>query len=207
MAITFDYTTQLISVPQAESAPLLIQTLLNAIRAEEASERGITYSATCTATGKDSLGGAVAVGITLSLLWAWEVSFAAGAYQATIDGGNLANALNRINNTGNPQVLVNASAAATVVATGGSALTSDEHAQLMALPAASANAVAVWTKVLEGALTAEQLQRLLLSALSGKVSGAGSGTESFRDLADTKDRLIVTVDANGNRTSVVRDAA
>jgi hypothetical protein len=49
--------------------------------------------------------------------------------------------------------------------------------------------------------------KLLLSVLTGKSSGGGTVTPVFRDLADTKDRISVTVDANGNRTAVgTRDA-
>ena len=72
-------------------------------------------------------------------------------------------------------------------------------------PSASTIATAVWTQVLEGALTAEQIMRLNSSILNGKVSGAGTGTEVFRDLGDTKDRVIVTTDTAGNRTAIVRD--
>jgi hypothetical protein len=55
-----------------------------------------------------------------------------------------------------------------------------------------------------GATVAESL-RLHNAVLGGKVSGAGTGVESFRDLADSKDRLISTVDANGNRLTEVSD--
>lgn len=64
---------------------------------------------------------------------------------------------------------------------------------------------AVWAKVLEAGLSAESIVRLMASMLTGKVSGAGTGTEVFRDLADTKDRVVVTVDEAGNRTAVSRD--
>ena len=47
----------------------------------------------------------------------------------------------------------------------------------------------------------------MFSVLAGQVSGAGSGTERFRDAANTKDRLVVTVDDDGNRSAVVRDGA
>lgn len=65
----------------------------------------------------------------------------------------------------------------------------------------------IWSHIVDGGLSAEQLMRITSSVLSGKVSGAGTGTEVFRDLADTKDRVTVTVDSNGNRTAVVRDAS
>jgi hypothetical protein len=43
------------------------------------------------------------------------------------------------------------------------------------------------------------------SVLGGKVSGGGSATETFRDLADTKDRLVSSVTETGNRTAEVYD--
>jgi hypothetical protein len=42
--------------------------------------------------------------------------------------------------------------------------------------------------------------RLANSVLGGKTSGAQSGIETFRDLGDTKDRLVSTVDTKGNRS-------
>ena len=60
------------------------------------------------------------------------------------------------------------------------------------------------TTVETGATVVESL-RLHNSILGAKVSGAGTGIETFRDLADTKDRVISTVDANGNRLSEVDD--
>jgi hypothetical protein len=47
--------------------------------------------------------------------------------------------------------------------------------------------------------------RLILSALSGKVSGAGGSVISIRDVNDTVDRIIATVDSNGNRSSIIID--
>lgn len=55
-----------------------------------------------------------------------------------------------------------------------------------------------------GATVVESL-RLHNSVLGGKVSGGGSGVETFRDLADTKDRLVSTNTATGDRTAEVYD--
>jgi hypothetical protein len=55
-----------------------------------------------------------------------------------------------------------------------------------------------------GATVVESL-RLHNSVLGGKVSGGGSSTETFRDLADTKDRLVSSVTETGNRTAEVYD--
>lgn len=75
------------------------------------------------------------------------------------------------------------------------------------IPSSTDNASAVWQHIVEAGLSAEEITRLMVAMLTGKVSGAGTGTEVFRDLADTKDRVIVTVDDVGNRTAVVRDGA
>jgi hypothetical protein len=136
MSLSFTHSTKLIGVPQVDAQPLTLQTLINAIRTEEASERGMAFNQIADASGKDDLGGGVSVGITVSLRSTWKLDFASGSYQATVDGGNLSDALDRIQNTGSPQVLVLASAAATVVALGG------------AVPTAEENANAVWAKVL-----------------------------------------------------------
>lgn len=57
-------------------------------------------------------------------------------------------------------------------------------------------------EVIEGAVTLRQAIRLLLSAMTAKCSGGGTTTITFRDIGDTKDRLIMTVDASGNRSAV-----
>ena len=49
--------------------------------------------------------------------------------------------------------------------------------------------------------------KLILSVLTGKSSGGGTATVVFRDVADVKNRISATVDADGNRTAVgTRDA-
>ncbi len=63
-----------------------------------------------------------------------------------------------------------------------------------------------WTEVIEAGFTAADLLRLLTAAMAGKVSGAGTGSITFRDLGDTKARIVATVDGDGNRTAITRDA-
>jgi hypothetical protein len=55
-----------------------------------------------------------------------------------------------------------------------------------------------------GATVVESL-RLHNSVLGGVVSGGGTGVETFRDLANTKDRLISTNTATGDRTTETYD--
>jgi hypothetical protein len=60
----------------------------------------------------------------------------------------------------------------------------------------------VWNLALEGGVTAEQLMRLMSAALAGKVSGASGTTVTIRDINDTVDRIVATVDTSGDRTAV-----
>lgn len=61
-------------------------------------------------------------------------------------------------------------------------------------------------EVVEGSLTHRQITRLVLAALAGKLNGAATVTVNIRDNADTKNRIVATVDADGNRSAVTLDA-
>ncbi len=47
--------------------------------------------------------------------------------------------------------------------------------------------------------------RLVLAAVAGKVSGGGTATVTIRSVTDGTDRIVATVDANGNRTAVTHN--
>lgn len=80
-------------------------------------------------------------------------------------------------------------------------------------PAPTAQEVAAATvslltsRIIENGMTNDDLTRLMASVLLGKLSGAGSGYEIFRDLADTKDRVKANIDNSGNRLAIVLDAS
>lgn len=59
---------------------------------------------------------------------------------------------------------------------------------------------------IETGYTLRQALRLVLSAAAAKLSGAATSTVSIRDVGDAKDRIVATVDENGNRSAVVLDA-
>ena len=69
-------------------------------------------------------------------------------------------------------------------------------------PAASAIADAVHDEVVEGSYTLRHYLRLFAAMLLGKAGGGGTSTVVFRDTADSKDRISMTVDTDGNRTAV-----
>lgn len=57
--------------------------------------------------------------------------------------------------------------------------------------------------VVEGSITIPQSLQVILSAVAGKASGGGSITIKYRNQANDKDRVTLTVDADGNRTGSV----
>lgn len=65
-------------------------------------------------------------------------------------------------------------------------------------------AAAVWAEVLEGSLSAGDIQRIKLAALAGKRQGLGTATEEYLGQDGTTPRITFTpTDANGNGTTVV----
>ena len=70
-------------------------------------------------------------------------------------------------------------------------------------PASGADAV--FSKAIESGLSFQEAMKLVSAILMGKVSGADSNTITFRDVNDTKDRVISDVDGTGNRTAVTLD--
>ena len=59
----------------------------------------------------------------------------------------------------------------------------------------------VWLSVIEGAHTAADIMRLILSAISGLSTKVGN-VFTFRNMADTKDRIKITTDGAGSRTTI-----
>jgi hypothetical protein len=51
-----------------------------------------------------------------------------------------------------------------------------------------------------------EVLRLISATLLGKVSGAGTTEITFRDVGDTKNRVVAVVDEDGNRTLVTLDS-
>jgi hypothetical protein len=66
---------------------------------------------------------------------------------------------------------------------------------------------AVWQYLIESGFTAEEIIKLIAAVQLGETSGFNGGptTGTFRDIANTKDRVIAVVDAHGNRTSITLD--
>ncbi len=71
----------------------------------------------------------------------------------------------------------------------------------------TANAIFDQASGIETSVTLRQALRLMLSTLCGKASGLEGTTVTFRNTTDTKNRVVATVDASGNRTAVTLDTS
>jgi len=98
-------------------------------------------------------------------------------------------------------ILDDTGTAGVVVASGsktGYALTSDERDSI-------ATALLDLAAGVETSWTLREAMRIILAACAGKLSGAGTATNTIRNPGDTKDRIVATVDADGNRSAVTYD--
>lgn len=76
------------------------------------------------------------------------------------------------------------------------------------IPTANQNADALLDRAsgVETSFTPRQALRLILAALAGKLSISGS-TVTIRDVNDSKNRIVATTDADGQRTAVTKDVS
>lgn len=59
--------------------------------------------------------------------------------------------------------------------------------------------------IVEGTYSLKEVLRIMSGVLAGKLSGGGTTTLTFRDLSDTLNRIVATVDSSGNRSAITID--
>jgi hypothetical protein len=133
----FDFGASLIQLDNGVS-DVDCSALYAACKLAQASEKGVIYERIAAGSGLDALGPGVQVGLTVTLLGAWQLRFAPGNYVARVAGGNLIGGPggDPIAYSAGVQTLLIQSAASTVVTASGS------------VPTAAQVAEAVWSKVL-----------------------------------------------------------
>lgn len=157
-----------------------------------ASSGTVTLNA-LTVTNVTTLSGAVSLGSTLGVTG--TTTFAAintGAIAATTlatSGTTTLNALT-VTNATTLSGAVTASHASNNIKLGS---TEDN---------AIADALLDRTDAVETAITPRLAFRYIAAACCGKLSGAGTATETFDGIAVNTDRMVSTVDASGNRTAI-----
>jgi hypothetical protein len=78
-------------------------------------------------------------------------------------------------------------------------------AGLTAVSFSAAAVDAILDDPVEGTITLRQAMRVVLAYLAGRATGGGTAAPKFRDQANTKDRISMTVDGVGNRSAVTLD--
>lgn len=61
--------------------------------------------------------------------------------------------------------------------------------------------------IADGSYDLQEMMRIVFAAACCKINGGGTDTINVRDSADSKNRVVVTVDENGNRTAVTLDGS
>ena len=78
------------------------------------------------------------------------------------------------------------------------------HAMTLTAGERTTLTAAIWAYVVTGTTTAVQAMRGFIAAMLGKASGLPTAPK-YRNIADTKNVISATTDANGNRTAVTLD--
>jgi hypothetical protein len=199
MAISVNWYTKVISVPQADLTLIsgsLYELDVDWFRLQlknlEDDPTGMSYPDTHRHNTEVTLGG-VTLARTVEIINEYTVTFEDGQYAVRLVGANnnIADVMN-VN-----QVSLRSNNSAGLIVSGSGVLPQDK----IDIAEEVANAA------YEGSLSLREAVRLMLAVLAGKVSGAAGPTVVFRDAEDVKDRVTATVDGSGNRTAVSLDAS
>lgn len=169
------------------------------------------------AAGKNATGAAAGVA-TASATGQLVVSGAGSAAGAAAVSGNVQAALGGAGTSagaatasGSIQALAWATGAAAGVATTAAVRYATGELAGSIAPAVTLDAANFSTYLLdeedvETGLTLRQALRVIAAATAGKVSGGGTSTITIRNaVADGADRIVATVDSNGNRSAITYD--
>lgn len=222
----FDFVDKRIDI-DASLSSVSVGDLWDAIQDAQASTEGIPYDEIATAEGLTTLSTGVSTFLTVAFNSTWEINTLLSSGKFEVNGGNLVRVDNDDPFRDNPLITyINNLSQAGVVAiaeTGTSGLTPSESAQLSAIASDTNELQTDWadggrldtildgtstfdpsTDIIENGKTYDEHLRVTHSVLAGKRSVSGS-TETFRDDADSKNRVTATTDENNQRLSVTTD--
>ena len=199
MALSINWATKVISVPQADLAAvstglyeLDVEAFRLALKDIEDSEVGVAFPDTHRRNAPVVLSG-VTYAQTFEVINGYTVTFqdTGTPYTVRVVGAN--HNIADVKNVNNVSLVIGNSAGLIVVATGGSSG-----------PTAAQVADAVWQHLIESSLTAEQLLRLLAAQAAGDATGLDGPVATFKSLDGTRDRIVGSV-GGGARTVTLRD--
>lgn len=191
MAISIDWGAKIISVPQADLTFIggnLYEFDTDQFKKDVAAllddAEGMAFPDAFNHNTEIVLGG-ITYARTLEIINGYTITFEDGQYRVRFVGSN-----NNISDVVNLNQV---------------SLLPQNSAGLISNATPTTIAQAVLQRVVENGFTFEECIRLLTSISMGKTSGFDTNNPRFRDIADTKDRVVATLDDKGNRISVIVD--
>lgn len=195
MAISVNWETKVITVPQADLTlvggtlyELDTDVLRLALKDLEDGEEGQPFPDTHRHNTEVTVAGTT-FARTIEIINGYSVEFEDGAYSVRLAGSN-----NNIFDVENGVLVQNQVQ-----------VISQNAAGLIVTSSGGVTPAQVWGYAVEGTYTAAEIIRLVSAALAGKLSGAGGATITIRDVNDTADRIVASVDGDGNRTAITLD--
>lgn len=200
MALSVTWATKTINVLQADLTflgggvyELDTDQFRKDLNALQAGVDGIVFETTHEHTAPKTLAGTTFARF-IEIINGYVIDFEDGQYQVNLVGSN--NNILDVKTVNQVSLAVQNSAGLIQVSTG-SGLSAEQDATLTNINSLLDN--------IEGTMDHAGMMRLIMAAVTGKLSGAGTNTVSIRNMSDTKDRIVATVDADGNRTARTLD--
>ncbi len=185
-----------------------------------ASRKEMQAAGALTAAGAMGVNGSMSVAATGSLA-ATGALIVSGAVTMAATGALTANVVAALSAavtmaaSGTLDAALNAAGFAATSMSGTGSLTITSYAtgamSMSIAPAVTLEAEAFSAQLLDSELvelgmTVREALRLITAAVAGKISGGGTGTITIRNaVADTKDRIVATVESDGDRTAITYD--
>jgi hypothetical protein len=196
MAITVDWGTRVITIPQADLTfisgdlyELDTDWFRLQLKALEAGSDGMAFPDTHRHNTTVTVAG-TSFARTVEIINGYSVTFEDGMYAVRLVGSNnnIFDAESGILNVNQVSII------------------STNSAGLILAPTMSGDiAAAVMAELVESGVDLREAMRIILAVNAGKLSGATTATITIRDVNDSKNRVVATVDGDGNRTAVTLD--
>ena len=200
MAYSVNWATKVVTIPQSDLtlvSPGVYELDVLTFWAEIhdiQDDEGMPYLDIMRSNAPVTLSG-LTLARTVEVINGYTIEFEDGQYQVNLTGANNNLLDTRVQN----QVSLNANNSAGLqVVSVGSGLSNAQDTTLTNIESILSD--------IEGGYDADGLLRIILSAVAGKGGDDGNGTYRYRDIADTKDRIVAPV-SGSERTSVTLDGS
>lgn len=206
MAISIDYTTGVIFILQADLTPISgtlyeldVETFRRELLDLQDDESGMAWPDTHRHNSEVTIAG-VTYSQFVEIINGYRIEFEDGLYSVRLVGAN--NNLWDVQSgilVQNSVQVIPTNSAGLITVTQGSGVTAQDKLDI-------ADALLDRAAAVDG-FTPREIWKLISAILFGKADGFGTSTVHFRDAQDTKNRITATVNEDGNRLDVSKDAS